>query len=517
MKDWERFLGALGVAGAFLRMVPDDQESVPVKPKIKPYVEKPYQVEIIDDRLSVTFENDFYLGSITDSPEFRASVEKFGPWLSDLEMYVIRGIEDSSQPEHTKLGSRTYSGLPAYSHILGVGRTALQASLKVGVPLDYLDVVQHALHDDIEIDPDLRVLRKEWEAAAGRRDHDVRETLEGKISTTRNNAMTKLEQRIVGPIDGLDVGENGEVYADLRRKTLATVDNVSHLTRFSEGSSYAMSMKHVYSIQGEEDMATTLSRFLAKADDRIANVQESGPYSEGIMEAIKLAFEDSTPFNGHTVGKELTKRYGKINDDATAMPASLMVGTAFKSIYPLQFTNDFFNEHESAIETGVYGECAIEKLRLVQDRNAVLIESSLNLLDNAISFYESQLTKEDKRKVNGEIKDLLKGTYFNQVTKDGVMPDWTDHIEGGNAFMGNLDTENGMFKNYRAARHIQVIVGRYGEFHLKGADYTKPLEFLGSEKFNASKHRRYALPNVGALLELFPAQHERVAIQLSKG
>ena len=491
-----------GLEGIIEKSRQGDEVLVPIR--YEPYIS-------LRGNLIVNFENGPQIAtSVIDRDYFVKE------WFKPSELEVAARFEESTQQVLKALGSRVYSGLPQYSHIDRETELIFEIAKNADVPLDLRILLAAIGHDRIEDHPNIRAVRDEWENAVINGNHEKIRDLGEQLTDLRNSTRTRMEKELLGYLNNIG-GISKDERHSLRNDIIHAVKRIYHLTRFSDDIPYAISMGFQYTRRQSESLDNTFRRFLIKNCDRIVNLREMGAlYSDDVMRQIAMAFDDeqivsSKDYAGngsrevtYRVGEELTKRLGKVREYGVEMPATVKIGTGFKSMFPLQYLNNTLNYLAGRVSLDARSS---ELLKLVEHSKGKMIEATGNSFDSAIAMYESDPDIFGmKGAVDSEVERNKRDMFYFRVTLDGSIKDWIIYDAGGRKFVEALD--NIPYRKpefYRQAMHFRENISMFGLFYEKGkVDGMGRSDLITdpSVAYDPKKHDYFTMQGVDNLLRL---------------
>ena len=239
-----------------------------IKRRFRRSSEEGYKISISPrGKLLADFGN-YQIGSILDRDYFKESFNEFGQWISEPELEIIGRFEETIQKVSKQSGPRTYSGLPAFSHIDGVAEEAFKTSKISKVPLDFKIIIPLLGHDIVEDHEEIRAKKQLWESASMSSNNDERVRYEQELGGLRDKLLKGYERGLKGylaGVRGIKLNERKTISRDIEK----SIRLIGDLTRFTEKNSYPVSMGHQYGKEGNEDLSQTLRRVFIKNSDRI--------------------------------------------------------------------------------------------------------------------------------------------------------------------------------------------------------------------------------------------------------
>ncbi len=460
--DLKRFLSAVVGGAAVVALFRQESRENPGTKSQPTALIPSYKSTISRNGLVVVDFNGYQISSIYDSDFFRESLERFPGWISGPRLEIAYRSEEDVQHVLKSSGPREYSGLHPFSHIAGVVEEILRMSMKAGVPPDFvlhIATQEHEMGEDAE---NVTAKLRQWEDALtsgpnNSVDHQLRKSLEAKINTTRYEILQGRAQKLKSYIPS---NVRGSERYHIKRDIGKAIRLVFGLTRISNEVPYAISMGHVYSRQGNEDLAQLFRRMIIKDADGVRNMRETGPsLDQTVMSLIERAFGERSP-----VGDELRNRYGNVRAKPVYMPTAERVRTAVNSIPALNYSNETFNRYaqEAIRNIGSRAERLFRLALLSRDERSVTAE---NLLISAIELYETydEAAQASRPRVEEDIMRRLQGTYFNRLTlNDGSFKDWLLDDGGGRKYIRLLDFfRDHRLRIYAGAKHFTEVLPRF--------------------------------------------------------
>ena len=393
--------------------------------------------------------------SVLDREFFEGSTSSYTTYTPS-EVAVLEELERVVQKQSFGK-TRTYSGLPEYSHIEGVVEMAWQNYRAAGTLPHFRSIVVHIGHDYIENIPELGKKTDEWETLLHKEDRmpdeDLRiEELEREMKILRYAAKGWLTMKLKNSIPE---STSADEKASLEKKIDQSVNSIFRMTRSTESDHYSVSIGHVYRRRGNEDFAAMIMRMIGKNDDRTRNCMEYGPtYDADTTKQINLALnKDITLFKDTTVSGELTSRFGEVTVDGKMMDPPVMVMTAFNSMLALHYQNAAISRYAGRIMNNPDGRAA-KLLDVLEISRQKMINSAIKLLEMAISPYET-LHPDEKAKMGRTVERERKKGFYDGIEPRGPWEYWAGLDPKGREKVADLyETEAGQKRVYREARHF---------------------------------------------------------------
>lgn len=450
-------------------------------------------------------------------------------WYTPAQLEVISQFEDLTQRILKESGPRRYSGLWAYSHIDRILETAFNLAGQNGVRLDFVTLLAIMGHENIEDDPEVRTKYREWKLAFGEGNVGEIEKIDAELKGLRDKKKDDLGKQLSLYIlaSSADTRERGE----LRSDTATAVRIMDQVTRFQEERPYMGSMGFQYRRVSNEKPINMLRRAIVKNCDFICNFLERGLlYSPHTMRQINKAFKDASEvlilYNGdyhkvtekRGIGDLLKDRLGEFRNYGVDMPTSVMVLNAFNSLFPLHYLNTTLNDYGDSIkepdESG--------KLSLVKASKTQMVENVCELLDTAISIYESdKMILREKERIDSKVEGLKDTRYFYEITWGGDVFEWIKNELLGRQYVESLDkSPKTKVKVYEFARYLREVIGMFDKFYEingEGVNGKPNLLEKTNTPFDPKVHRNFTFGNVEITVERLMQDYQTLLVRLGVG
>lgn len=453
---------------------------------------KPYQVHQSPHGGLVVIVGNHQIGSVFDSPAYKASVEKFGEFMSTPQLKVALALEEMVRETRKHLGPRVYSGLDAHSHIVMNSDISLENAIAANVRPDYVAWLTAIAIDLAEDHPDVIKLNKEWEEAVIKFDEPGRIKKEHELRTTIHKVLSDAQVYLTKIVDNINMSGSE------KRKLIEEIEYVirltGHNTRYSFERPYPLSMAFQFDKRTNERVAIVQERMGAKMWDRTSNNLDTGPaltYEE--FQEMQRALKDDTTVGGYKVGEYVRGKYGEVRL-GSYMPAAVKVGNSVHNLSIGHFLNKTLTEISEDIKPNTREE---ELSRWVEYSKVRMLQSALKQVRSANSWYEVILPQDVIQEINERIERKKRSNYYNAITPDGFFMKWLGYDIAGRRFIEAFDTSpQRMAEAYEVGRDLEIILSMFGMFSERGRrdDFGRPILITDLKvRFDPKKHEHFTL------------------------